>query len=492
MKRSSLFKHLKNKWIIAAIVLIVVIALIAWARAGGSAPTFQYATAQTADVVERVSVTGAVSPLTKADLAFKKGGVISSISLGVGDRVSRGQAIASLDDASDRAAVAAAQATLADASRGLTAEELSVQQSSLSTAEKAAVNAAHDGLSQAQTALFNDTDVFFTNAQSSNPSIFIRTGTVQAKNAIESERLGATTELTAWSSELGDASLSPEGLVAKAHAHLSVIKGFMNDLSVLVNQLNTANANLSQQALNAYIASMNAGQSAIDAAVTAVTSAETALASAQSAYDLRLAGNSQEYIAAQAARVDQARADLAADTLVSPIDGIVTRADPHVGEYVAPGSSGFAVQGSGFKIEAYVPEADIAKVAIGDLASSTLDAYGSDTDFPAHVTAIDPAETVLEGVPTYKVTLEFVAPDARIRSGMTANLDIVTHVRPGVLAVPFRAIVDAAGAKSVRIVSADGMTYASVPVTTGLKGSDGLIEIVSGLKVGDKVVTYVK
>ena len=52
-----------------------------------------------------------------------------------------------------------------------------------------------------------------------------------------------------------------------------------------------------------------------------------------------------------------------------------------------------------------MPEADIAKVAIGDLASSTLDAYGSYVDFPAQVTMIDPAETVIEGVPTYKVTL---------------------------------------------------------------------------------------
>jgi hypothetical protein len=31
-----------------------------------------------------------------------------------------------------------------------------------------------------------------------------------------------------------------------------------------------------------------------------------------------------------------------------------------------------------------------------------------------------------------------------------------------------------------------------VPIVTGLKGSDGTIEVVSGLSVGDKVVTYVK
>ena len=42
------------------------------------------------------------------------------------------------------------------------------------------------------------------------------------------------------------------------------------------------------------------------------------------------------------------------------------------------------------------------------------------------VIKIDPAATIIDGVPTYKVTLKFVDQDERIRSGMTANLDILT------------------------------------------------------------------
>jgi len=150
------------------------------------------------------------------------------------------------------------------------------------------------------------------------------------------------------------------------------------------------------------------------------------------------------------------------------------------------------VQNDSFKIEAFVPEADIAKVAVGDLASSTLDAYGSYVDFPEQVTMIDPAETVIEGVPTYKVTLQFVAPDARIRSGMTANLEIHTHESDGVVEIPYRALASTATTTTVRVVSKDGKSYFIAPVMTGLKGSDGTIEIVSGLNPGDKVVTYVK
>jgi multidrug efflux pump subunit AcrA (membrane-fusion protein) len=150
------------------------------------------------------------------------------------------------------------------------------------------------------------------------------------------------------------------------------------------------------------------------------------------------------------------------------------------------------VQNSNFKIEAFVPEADIAKVAIDDVASTTLDAYGSNVDFPSRVVMIDPAETVVEGVPTYKVTLEFINPDIRIRSGMTANLTIHTHEALGVLYIPFRSVIDNNGSHFVRVVNAGGKSYATTTVEVGLKGSDGNIQIISGIKEGDSVVTYIK
>jgi len=231
----------------------------------------------------------------------------------------------------------------------------------------------------------------------------------------------------------------------------------------------------------------------LNTAMDTGTGAETALSQAQSNYDLRLAGNSVQSIASQQAKVDQARASVDDDNIISPIDGVVTKADPNVGEFVAAGQSGFAVENDGgFKIEAYVPEADIAKVAVGDMASSTLDAYGAYVDFPAKVITIDPAETVLQGVPTYKVTLLFVNVDGRVRSGMTSNLEILTHQVVGVIEIPYRSLVVTSTSTTVRIVSTDGKSYVSSPVTVGLKGSDGTIEVTSGLNVGDKVVTYVK
>ena len=275
----------------------------------------------------------------------------------------------------------------------------------------------------------------------------------------------------------------------------------MSDLSAIVNNMNPGNSGLPQNAIDAAVTTMNTGLSTLNQAISTVAMAKTALDQAQTAYTeannnfiLANAGSSAEAVRAQQATVDSLAAVVAKGRIYSPIDGVVTRVDPSEGEYATPGVSGFAVQSAGaYKIEAYVPEADIAKIAIGNHADVTLDAYGSGVIFSASVALIDPAETVLEGVPTYKVTLYFDKKDDRIRSGMTANTDILTHEDDNVLYIPTRAIItDDSGNKTTRVLNKDGKTFVSVPVTVGLRGSSGTTEITSGVSAGQKVVTYTK
>ena len=446
------------------------------------------------DVIEKVSVTGAISPLKKADLAFKKSGVVARIPVVVGDHVKKGDMIASLESAGDAAALASAQATFNDLSRSLSKEELNVQKTSLDTAQQNAFNAVHDGYAKAQGALVNYTDTFFGNPQSANPTIKIYVDSTSLQTSINNERVLVTDALNKWSSHMSTVNTdSVASFMVTTDTYLGTIKLFMSDLSAIVGRINPGNSGTSQSMIDTYTATMNSGLAALNSAIDTVTAARTALTLAQSNYDLKLAGNSSQSIAAQQAKVAQAQANVDDDSLLSPIDGIITKADPNVGEFVAAGQSGFAVQDDGgYKIEAYIPEADIAKVAIGNKADVTLDSYGQYVIFPAMVTFVDPAETVLEGVPTYKVTLQFDTPDTRIRSGMTANTDILTHEVDQVLVVPTRAVVDDGGKKSVRIVDAGGTKFTSVSVVIGLKGSDGSTEIISGVNLGDKVVTYIK
>jgi multidrug efflux pump subunit AcrA (membrane-fusion protein) len=135
-----------------------------------------------------------------------------------------------------------------------------------------------------------------------------------------------------------------------------------------------------------------------------------------------------------------------------------------------------------------MPEADITKIHMQNPAEITLDAYGRDTVFEALVTKMDPAEIIIDGVPTYKVTLQFTAADSRIRSGMTANITIITAEKENVLAIPQRAIIREDGNKFVQIVQ--GTSIQKVQVETGLQASNGNIEIINGIQEGERVITF--
>jgi len=131
----------------------------------------------------------------------------------------------------------------------------------------------------------------------------------------------------------------------------------------------------------------------------------------------------------------------------------------------------------------------VGKVSQQDPTEITLDAF-PDYKFLGKVIKIDPAETIIQGVVYYKVTVGFDEPDKRMKSGMTANVDIITETKENVLAVPQGAVLAKDGQKMVRIL--EGKDIKEVKVETGIRGSRGEIEILSGLKKGDRVITFIK
>ena len=212
-----------------------------------------------------------------------------------------------------------------------------------------------------------------------------------------------------------------------------------------------------------------------------------------------MAGSSSEEISAQEAKVKSAEAnvknyeaEMAKAFIKSPIDGIITKKDIKIGETISSNQLVISIiSKSNFEIEANVPEADISKIKIGDPAGLTLDAYSNEIIFQAKVIAVEPAETIIEGVPTYKTTLQFIGEDGRIKSGMTADINILTAKKENVIAVPQRAIAIKNNEKFVKVMSSE-KEIKEVKVETGLRGSDGNIEIISGINEGDKVIIFVK
>ena len=242
-----------------------------------------------------------------------------------------------------------------------------------------------------------------------------------------------------------------------------------------------------------------ANTSALANALSGVATAENTLQQAKNELALKEAGNTTETLITQQSRIKSAyaakeliQAQLNTAVLRSPINGIITKQELREGVFVQAGSHVVSVVSKdSYEVEIFVPEVDIAKVSIGDTVEITLDAYTDNDIFPAQVTSINPAETTIEGVATYKVKISFVdSKDARIKLGMTADTVIFTDERKNVLAVPTRAVITEDSQKYIRVP--DGNEIKKIPVKVGLKSSDGYIEIIEGTKEGETVITFVR
>ena len=229
----------------------------------------------------------------------------------------------------------------------------------------------------------------------------------------------------------------------------------------------------------------------------AQASANSLIALKQAAYEQAEANLSDKTAPARAvdlaplrAAVDEAAVAYGKTVLRSPLNGIVSRQDGDVGGIVAPNLPLVSIiDATSLQLEVYVPETYVAKIVVGDTAHVTVDAFGTDTDFPANVIKIDPSASSANGQDGYKVTLQFATQDDRLKTGMTANASIVTKDATSTLALPDRSIVQRDNADYV-LIKGSGAQPVEQQVQVGIKGSEGWWEITSGVDATDQVVTF--
>jgi HlyD family secretion protein len=197
-------------------------------------------------------------------------------------------------------------------------------------------------------------------------------------------------------------------------------------------------------------------------------------------------------VAGRYAALTAARDEYNKTRLTALADGVLSTLDIDIGEQAIANSPVAEIISPQVHIEVDVSESEIASVGIGDSAEITLDAFGDDVVFEGKVVQIDPAETQISGVVYYRTTVVLVDPkDQPIRAGMTANVDIVTEQKQDVLVVPSRAVFERDGERYVRVLLDPARaSYREVPVDIGIRGNDGLLEILSGVQVGDEVITF--
>lgn len=513
----------KRTILIIIVVLIISIGLISrlFIKKGS---TFTIEKVIRGNVVQSVSATGQVKMGDEINLSFANSGKIEKIYVKVGDEVGDGQKLAKLDTSNlsiqlteAQANAEAQKAKLMELESGARPEEIQIVQTQLNQATTGldnlyqdtsdilnqAYNLADYAIRQRISALFlyryqwvliPHYDLTYNYCDS------------QAGIDAKSQREISETELNNWRNELQNLGTNYEildGAINDAEEHLSIFQNFLNRL----NDTFVINCSLSSddiQKINNYKSAANLASIDINTALTSVSNQQKAIdtqkltvQSSQEQLNLKLAGSRSEDIAYQEALVRQAEANVALlekqiqdATLSSPTAGQVTDIGKNAGEMIQPAESLVSlIAVANFQSEVDVPEVDIGKVSIGNSVQITLDAF-PETEFSGKVVEIDPAETVIQGVVYYKVRVTIETDNTKIKPGMTANVTIISATKENVLIVPQRAVIEKEGKKFVRIPKDDN-TFQEIEVGTGLKGVQGEIEITSGLKEGDKVITFI-
>jgi HlyD family secretion protein len=243
------------------------------------------------------------------------------------------------------------------------------------------------------------------------------------------------------------------------------------------------------------VADLEAAEANADAAVA---QADAAQASAEM---------SEQGREAASRRVAQARAQLtrATDswqktTIVSPLDGIVSRLRVREGEMVVtgvqnqPGTTLMTISDlAGLNAEVKVAEADVLRVALGQPAQVSLEAAPG-RGFSGRVTEIGasalPVSDSGAAAREFRVVVQLDQPDPGLRPGLTCDAEIITSERAHVLTVPLQAVVlrRPAGVDADRpgLFVVENGRARFTPVTTGVIG--GLDVEVSGVPEGTPVV----
>ena len=255
--------------------------------------------------------------------------------------------------------------------------------------------------------------------------------------------------------------------------------------------VNTAeeSLNAAQKSLESAIAE---NRKSVDAAEADVRAKGSALKQLRASYEDAVAPPRLEDIAALRAQLDQASA--AADAIrknmddlriVSPSDGVVTAVNIHSGESATSAGPAVELDTGNLRIIANVPEIAIAKIKVGNPATADFDAI-AETTMNAHVSEIEPAETVIGGAVDYRTTLLLDQEDVRIKSGMSANIRIVADRSENALSVPASAVFQKEGKSFARVLS--GKDVSERDVTVGIKDENSAVQILSGLSEGEEVI----
>ncbi len=224
----------------------------------------------------------------------------------------------------------------------------------------------------------------------------------------------------------------------------------------------------------------------------------------QQALKLAQAGTRAEEIAQARAQVESARGALQTiqtqindATIKAPFDGVVTKKYADPGSFVTPTTAGSSSEGAASnsiltlasinQVVAYLDEAKISRVQVGQSVKITADAFG-DRTFSGTVSQIAAQATTTQNVTSFEVRVSLEpAAQQLLRSGMSVEAQFQVGQLDNAILAPSAAIVRQQNGATGVYVMGDDNKPAFKPIQIGITVGDRT-EVKSGLTGTEQVL----
>ena len=432
------------------------------------------------DVVIQVGETGTIEPVDKVDVKSKAAGRLLLIPIQEGQYVRQGQLIALVDRSQIDPQLARDQAQLQQAQARLAQTEaeysLQVRQT------QAAIAQAQAGLGQAQAHLA-------AVEAGARPQEL-----AQGREAVARAQIASDDALR---TQKRRADLLGKGFISQADFDASQVA-----VDTAQSTLATARQQLALTQAGPRVQDVNDARSQVE---TARVQLEGARANAgQDAVKRSDIAQARASVAQISGDIQQLEVNVADTKIVAPASGLVLKKYKEPNEIVQSATTGFsdaqsivATLGSCLEVKVGINEVDIAKVHLHAPATVTVDAL-PDATFAGYVSEIAPASTNAfadtssgssggtNSISKFSVKIAFARYDPRLRSGMSANVSVISQKHSRVVLAPLEAVPFAGTQGQVTVLAAGGKQEKRT-VVTGLR-NDTDVEIVSGLRAGETLV----
>ncbi len=172
--------------------------------------------------------------------------------------------------------------------------------------------------------------------------------------------------------------------------------------------------------------------------------------------------------------------------LRSPADGVIRDKTVLAGSAVQPGMRLMRIEDhSTLWLQAQVFEQQSSLVKVGQLAQATFESVPGRI-FPGQVDLVYPHLDSQSRTVMVRIALK--NPTDELKPGMYAQVGIVTAPLENVLLVPREAVIDT-GTRQITFIAGPQGHFEPTDVSMGLSGDDDQVQILSGLKEGDTIVT---